>query len=113
VLGKEGIEMTMVKVVTDTTSGLPLDTLKELGVSVLPQIIIFGEESYRDDSELDTQTFLQKLKASPELPKTSAPPPNLFAPVFERLTAGGNTVVAIHPSDELSGTVKFAVVATQ
>jgi DegV family protein with EDD domain len=105
--------MTTVKIVTDTTSGLPQETLKELGVAVLPQIIIFGEESYRDDSELDTQTFLEKLKASPALPKTSAPPPNLFAPVFERLTAEGNTVVAIHPSDELSGTVEFAVVAAQ
>ena len=105
--------MPTVKIVTDTTAGLPLKALEELGVAVLPQIIIFGEKSYRDDSELDTQTFLEKLRASSELPKTSAPPPNLFAPVFERLTAEGNTVVAVHPSDELSGTVKFAVVATQ
>lgn len=41
----------MIKVVADTTCGLPLDELAELGVDVIPQIIIFGEVSYRDDIE--------------------------------------------------------------
>ena len=41
---------------------------------MLPQIIIFGEESYRDDTEMDTDTFLERLRTSPILPKTAAPP---------------------------------------
>jgi DegV family protein with EDD domain len=103
----------MVKIVADTTSGLPLDVAAQRGVSMVPQIIIFGEESYRDDTEIDTEAFLSKLRASETLPKTAAPPPALFAPIFEELTAEGETVICLHPSTELSGTVRSATVAAQ
>jgi len=79
----------MVKIVADTTSGLPRETLKSLGIPLIPQIVVFGEESFRDDTELDTATFLQKLKASTVLPKTAAPPPALYNPIFEE---AGNIV---------------------
>ena len=103
----------MIKIVTDTTSGLPLDVAEENGILMLPQLVTFGEETYRDDTELDTEAFLQKLRASPTLPKTSAPPPSLFTPLFEQLVAEGHTVICLHPSTELSGTVRSAAVAAQ
>jgi len=103
----------MVKIVADTTSGLPREVAEEYGIPVLPQIIIFGDETYRDDTELDTATFLEKLRSSPVLPKTAAPPPALFVPIFEELTAEGHTVLCLHPSTELSGTVRAATVAAQ
>lgn len=103
----------MVRIVTDTTSGLPLHIAEANDIPVLPQIVIFGEETYRDDTELDTEAFLQKLRTSPTLPKTAAPPPALFTPIFERLVAEGHTVVCLHPSTELSGTVRSATVAAQ
>jgi len=104
--------MPKVKIVTDTTSGLTLEVAEARGIVLMPQIIIFGEETYRDDTELDTQAFLQKLRTSPTLPKTAAPPPALFTPVFERLAAEGHTIICLHPSTELSGTVRSAVVAS-
>jgi len=103
----------MIQIVTDTTAGLPLSLTEKLGIPVLPQIIIFGEETYRDDTELDTPTFLQKLRASPVLPKTAAPPPALYTPIFERLLAEGRTIVCLHPSTDLSGTVRSATVAAE
>jgi DegV family protein with EDD domain len=86
--------------------------LQERDIPVLPQIIIFGEESYRDDTELDTETFLDKLRASSDLPKTAAPPPPLYAPIFERL-ADEQPIICLHPSTELSGTVRSATVAAE
>jgi DegV family protein with EDD domain len=103
----------MVKIVTDTTSGLPRGLAKEYGIPVLPQIIVFGEESYRDDTEMDTRSFLEKLVVSPVLPKTAAPPPALYKPIFERLTATDDVIICLHPSAELSGTVRSATVAKQ
>jgi hypothetical protein len=70
----------MITIVTDTTAGLPRDLTDQLEIPVLPQIVIFGEKSYRDDSELDSTTFLKLLRSSPGLPKTSAPPPPLYYP---------------------------------
>jgi len=103
----------MVRIVTDTTSGLSLSQAGEIGVPMVPQIITFGEESYRDDTELDTATFLQRLRASQRLPKTAAPPPALYAPILGPLVAAGETVICLHPSSEVSGTVRSATVAAE
>jgi DegV family protein with EDD domain len=103
----------MVKIVADTTSGLPHDMLKSLNIPLIPQIVIFGEDSYRDDTELDTATFLAKLKASSGLPKTAAPPPALYIPIFTEAKKQGESVIVIAPSEKVSGTVRAAMVAMQ
>ena len=53
----------MTIIVADTTCGLPRDLLAQRGIPVIPQIVMFGEDSFHDDKEMDTATFLQKLKA--------------------------------------------------
>jgi DegV family protein with EDD domain len=103
----------MVKIVADTTSGLPRETLKNLGIPLIPQIVVFGEESFHDDTELDTATFLQKLKASKMLPKTAAPPPALYHPIYEQALREGQDVVVVAPSAKVSGTVRSAETAAQ
>jgi fatty acid-binding protein DegV len=84
-----------------------------LGIPVLPQIVIFGEKSFRDDTELDTSTFLEMLRSSPQLPKTSAPPPPLYYPIIEKAIQNGDTLICIHPSSKISGTVRSVQVASQ
>lgn len=103
----------MVKILTDTTAGFSLADAQKLGVYLVPQIVNFGEDSYRDDTELDTATFLQKLRAADELPKTAAPPPALYDPIFAEAAQTGETVICLHPSAKLSGTVRSATVAAQ
>jgi DegV family protein with EDD domain len=103
----------MITIVTDTTAGLPRELTLQLNIPVLPQIVIFGEKSFRDDTELDTATFLDLLKSSPILPKTSAPPPPLYFPIFEKASKTGDTVICLHPSSKVSGTIRSAQVASQ
>ncbi len=103
----------MVKIVADTTSGLPREMMKSRNIPLIPQIVIFGEESFRDDTDLDTATFLSKLKASRELPKTAAPPPALYNPIFIEAKKQHDSVVVIAPSAKVSGTVRAAQVAAQ
>jgi DegV family protein with EDD domain len=107
------MEDRMVTIVADTTSGLPREMLKSLGIPLIPQIVVFGEDSYRDDTELDTATFLEKLKASKELPKTAAPAPALYDPIFSAARQKGESVIVIAPSAKVSGTVRAAEVAAQ
>ena len=103
----------MVKILTDTTAGFSLAEAQKLGVHLVPQIVNFGEDSYRDDTELDTATFLSKLRAASELPKTAAPPPALYDPVFAEAAESGETVICLHPSAKISGTIRSATVAAQ
>lgn len=98
----------MVTIVADTTASLPKETYKHLGIPLLPQIIIFGNEEFRDDSEIDTARFLQKLLTSNILPKTSAPPPALYPPIYEEYTKNGDSVVVLVPSAQVSGTFRAA-----
>jgi len=103
----------MTIIVADTTCGLPRDLLKERGIPFVPQVVIFGEETYHDDSELDTATFLKKLKASPTLPKTSAPEPPLYYPIFKAAQEKGESVIVVAPTGKASGTVRSAQIAAQ
>lgn len=101
----------MVHIIIDTTAGLPRDLTKKLGIPVIPQYVIFGEKSYRDDTELDTQSFLKLLKQSKQLPKTAAPPPELYKPYFQQAAEKGESVVVITPSEKVSGTYNSAMTA--
>jgi DegV family protein with EDD domain len=101
----------MIRIIADTTCSLPQPLLKDHDIPLLPQIIIFGEDSYRDDNEIDTETFLRKLRASAALPKTAAPSPSLYTPIFKQASEAGDTIFVITPSADVSGTFRSATVA--
>lgn len=103
----------MVKIITDTLSCIRTEDAERYHIPVIPQIINFGEESYREGIDIDHKTFLQKLTTTKDLPKTAAPPPEWFKDVFKEMLADGDTILCIHPSSELSGTVRSANVAVQ
>ncbi len=103
----------MVRIIGDTTSGYTLEQAKELGIEYIPQIIIFGDQSYRDDTEMDSAMFAKKLAESKDLPKTAAPPPALYTPIYEDMQKKGEPGIVICPSSELSGTVRSATTALQ
>lgn len=98
----------MTIIVADTTCGLPRDMLAQRGIPTIPQVVMFGEESFHDDKELNTAAFLQKLKAAKELPKTAAPEPPLYYPIFEEAKKNGESVIVVAPTSKASGTVRSA-----
>jgi DegV family protein with EDD domain len=103
----------MVQIITDTTASLPQEVADQLGIPVIPQIVSFGEESYYEGRDIDTATFMKLLQSSPELPKTAAPPPELFAQEFNRLQPLHEPILCLHPSSELSGTTRSASIAAK
>ncbi len=103
----------MINIVTDTTAVLPHDYYAQHDVTVVPQTIRFGEETFQEGVTIDESQFLQRLKSSPTLPATAAPAPGLFAEVYRRAVEQGDTVLSLHPSNDLSGTVASAYTARQ
>jgi DegV family protein with EDD domain len=103
----------VVTIVADTTCGLPRNILLGRGIPCLPQVVIFDDQSYHDDGDLDTPTFLKKLKASRTLPKTAAPEPTLYYPIFKTAQEKGETVIVLVPSYKVSGTVRSVQNAAQ
>lgn len=103
----------MTRVVADTTCGLTSHAAGELGIPLIPQIINFGEESFREGVDIDHATFMSRLLSGRELPKTAAPYPGDFISTFQQLSAKGESIVCVHPSTDVSGTVRSAEIARE
>ena len=101
----------MVRIITDTTAVMPPGVASRYDIPVIPQIIHFGDESFREGIDIDTDAFIRRLTASKQLPKTAAPPPELFVEEFQRLAPLGDPILCLHPSADVSGTVRSATVA--
>lgn len=103
----------MVKIIADTTSCLPVELAKQEGIYYVPQEIVIGEETYRDDYQMNATEFLKRQRSSPVLPKTSAPGPAFYGPVYEELKKNGDTGIVLVPSGKISGTLRGATVGAQ
>jgi DegV family protein with EDD domain len=103
----------MVHIVADTTSGLSREIGEQYDIPLIPQIINFGQDSYRECEEMDSHMFMERLLNSDDLPQTAAPPPEWFNEHLERLSADGEPILCIHPSAKVSGTVRSAAIAKQ
>lgn len=107
--------MRQIGVVTDSTSDVPPDLAAELGISVVPAQVIFGETTYQDGVDLSAQSFYDKMAQSPELPRTSQPPVQAFVETYRRLLdrEGCQAIFSIHLARTLSGTLNAAWAAAQ
>jgi len=98
-----------VKIVTDSVADLPSQVAKELGITVVPLNVRFGEEVYRDGIDLTAEQFYDKLKQSEILPVTSVPSPAAFAEAYNKLAEETDEILVITISSRLSGTYDVAL----
>jgi len=100
-----------VKIVTDTLSDITGDLVAELGITVVPLYVRFGEEIYRDRVEITTEEFYRRLVSVATLPSTTQPTPNDFAEVYKNLAKETDEILVIVVSSKLSGTYQSALQA--
>jgi len=80
-----------------------------LGITVVPLYVNLGGVTYRDNIDLTTEDFYQKLGQSDTLPTTSSPSPGGFAEVYDRLATETDEILTITISSKLSASYKTAV----
>jgi DegV family protein with EDD domain len=102
---------TRVGIVTDSTSDLDPRRAVELGVTVVPLFVVFGETSYRDLVDLSRPDFYTKLLTERSLPTTSQPTAAMFEEAFA--AAGADAILCVTISSHLSGTINSARVAAE
>jgi DegV family protein with EDD domain len=100
-----------VKIVTDSLSDITEDLAKELGITVVPLYVRFGEEVYRDRVEITTDEFYHKLVHGDILPTTTQPSPGDFLNVYKKLAKETDEILVITVSGVLSGTYQSAMQA--
>ncbi len=105
--------MPRVAIVTDSAADLPPDVVRETGITVVPLIVSFGDESFKAGVDLSTEAFWERtLAPGAPFPTTAAASPGdfhmAFAACFER---GADSIVCVDVGSELSGTIKSARIA--
>jgi len=100
-----------VAVVTDSVADIPPKVAEELGITVVPLVVRFGTDLYRDGLDLSSDQFYERLRTSKALPATSVPPPVAYADVYDMLAEKTSEIVVISLTSKLSATHQVAVQA--
>jgi DegV family protein with EDD domain len=99
----------VVKVVTDSCSDITPQLAQELGITVVPLYVQFGNETYRDNVDLSTEEFYHKLETSKIHPTTSTATPADFAELFTKLAEETKEILTITLSEKFSATYAAAL----
>lgn len=102
--------MRKVKIITDSTSDLPKDMIKEHDIDVVPLHIILGEKSFLDDNSFKAKDLFLYADKYKVIPKTSAAMESQFYKTFKRWLDEDYDVFFVGISSKLSATVPNAMI---
>jgi DegV family protein with EDD domain len=103
--------MPKIAIVTDSTSFLPSELIKRHNITVTPQVLIWGDQTFHDGVDIQPAEFYNRLKTSKTLPTTSQVSPSTMQSTFKGLVDQGFEVIGLFVSSKLSGTMQSAMQA--
>ncbi|MGO4603534.1 DegV family protein [Terrabacter sp. 2YAF2] len=99
------------RVVTDSTSYLPREVVERHGLEVVPLHVVVGGRDFVEGRDISAAQVAAALREY-TIVTTSRPTPQVFAETYQRLAAEGATsIVSVHLSSQMSGTVEAARLA--
>ncbi len=93
----------MVKIVVDSTADLSPEIAADLDIGVVPCLIQFGNQTFRDGVDMSRAEFYARMETDPHFPATATPAPGVFAEAYRRLADKADAIVSIHLSANYSG----------
>lgn len=93
-----------VAIVVDSTAFIPPELVAQYNIHVVPQILNWAGQSYRDNVDIKSDEFYTRLKTAKEMPTTSQPSAGEFHEFFSKLAESYESILAILISEPLSGT---------
>src|SRR5712692_5365043 len=97
--------------VTDSTAYIPKNLLDQYQIHVVPSVVMWGTETYRDGVDIGSSEFFARLKVDPVQPTTAVASIGEFRDVYAKAAETADAVVGVHISAKLSGTYSAAVQA--
>ncbi|MGD1120027.1 MAG: DegV family protein [Dehalococcoidales bacterium] len=98
-----------VRIVTDSVADIPASVVAELDISIIPVLLRFGEETFRDGIDMTNDQFYERLVKSKVIPTTSVPSMDAYARTYARLAEETDEILVIMLSAKLSGLYNAAV----
>ena len=103
--------MTKQIIVTDSTSDLSHEYLKQHNIHVVPLSLTIDGKSFVDQIDITSEAFIQRIEEDADV-KTSQPPIGKFIELYEELGKEDVEIFSIHMSSGLSGTYQTALQAS-
>ncbi len=100
--------MAKIALVTDSTSYIPADLVQRYHITVAPQVLIWGPETFQDGVDIQPDEFYTRLKTATIMPSTSQATVATFVKIFQGLLDEGYQILAMLVSERLSGTINSA-----
>ncbi len=105
--------MRRVIVVTDSSATVPQDLVRELDIHVVPLLLAFEDQTFRDGVDVTPGEVYHWLRANKHVPTTSSPSVGDFLRVYAAAAQEASGIVSIHLSPQLSVTYNTAIAASQ
>jgi DegV family protein with EDD domain len=102
-----------IALVTDSTCDLSQELIDHYQINMLPLSISFGENHYLDKVTIQPDQFYKLLDECPDYPKTSQINETAFINLYSHLASHYDSIIAVHLSDQLSGTYNSSVKAAR
>lgn len=101
--------MSKIAFVTDSTGYIPPEYSADLNITILPQVLIWGDQTYRDGVDIQPDEFYARLRTAKVMPSTSQVSPGTMQDAFQKLIEQEFEVVGVFVSAKLSGTMQSAI----
>lgn len=101
----------MIRFIIDSTADFTAEEAETLGITIVPLMVNFGANQYRDGIDLSAEDFFEMLAKAETLPTTSQPSPDVFLQHFNAARDAGDSVICITIAGALSGTYQSAQIA--
>ena len=98
----------MLKIVMDTAGDLPSGWQEKYDIDLIPINIIHNGQNYLQGIDIHYDDFYRIMESSDILPSTSQPTPYQFVDFYRRIANPEDTVLSIHVTEKLSGTMDSA-----
>ena len=98
------------QIITDSSCDIPLSTVKEKNLYVVPFYVSFDNERYyKENVEIEVREFYQKMVDNPEVfPKTSLPSVEDYIEAFTPFIKEGKDIICICITTKFSGSYNSA-----
>jgi DegV family protein with EDD domain len=97
-----------VAIVTDSTAYIPKHLVDQHQIYVVPNVVNWGTQTYRDGVDIQATEFFERLRKDPVQPTTAVASIGEFRDVYARAADSAQAVLGIHLSAKLSGTFSAA-----
>ena len=105
--------MDKIKIITDSTSDLPLPLVEKYGIEVIPLLVNIDGKSYLDGIDIKLGQLLDMMKNSREFPTTSQVNPEVIVDSYRKYLDEGYKIISIHISSKMSGVYQSACIAKE